>query len=43
TGPKQVEAQGLYRKLGFRNAEPYYEMSSELSDWLVLMELELKA
>lgn len=43
TGPKQVEAQGLYRKLGFRDCEPYYDMSPELRDWLVFMELDLKA
>jgi putative acetyltransferase len=41
TGPKQVEAQGLYRKLGFRDAEPYYEMSPELRNWLVFMEMGL--
>ena len=41
TGPKQVEAQGLYRRLGFRNAQPYYGMSPELRNWLVFMELDL--
>lgn len=41
TGPKQIEAQRLYRKLGFTDAEPYYEMSSELEKWLVFMELDL--
>ena len=43
TGPKQVEAQTLYRKLGFRDAEPYYDMSAQLRDWLVFMELDLAA
>ena len=43
TGPKQVEAQTIYRKLGFRDAEPYYEMSAELRDWLVFMELDLSS
>ena len=43
TGPKQVEAQTLYRKLGFRDAEPYYDMSPALRDWLVFMELDLGA
>jgi putative acetyltransferase len=43
TGPKQVEAQGLYRNLGFRDAGPYYEMTSELQKWLVFMELDLTA
>jgi putative acetyltransferase len=41
TGPKQTEAQDLYRKLGFRDADPYYEMSPALSAWLIFMELEL--
>jgi GNAT superfamily N-acetyltransferase len=43
TGPKQHEAQGLYRKLGFRDVEPYYSLSPELRDWLVFMELDLTA
>jgi GNAT superfamily N-acetyltransferase len=43
TGPKQLEAQGLYRKLGFRDAEAYYDMSPELRSWLVFMELDLDA
>jgi putative acetyltransferase len=41
TGPKQFEAQGLYRKLGFCDAEPYYEMTSALRDWLFFMKLDL--
>ena len=41
TGPRQVEAQKLYRKLGFTDTAPYYEMSAELRDWLVFMELDL--
>ena len=41
TGPKQIEAQGLYRKLGFRDAQPYYEMTPALRDWLVFMKLDL--
>ena len=41
TGPKQIEAQTLYRKLGFRDAKPYYSMPSELRQWLVFMELDL--
>jgi len=43
TGPKQVEAQAIYRKLGFRYVEPYYDVSPELRDWLVFMELDLTA
>ena len=41
TGPKQIEAQTLYRKLGFRPAEPYYEMPPELRSWLIFMERDL--
>lgn len=41
TGPAQHEAQGLYRKLGFTEAEPYYELPRHLRDWLVFMELDL--
>ena len=41
TGPAQREAQGLYRKLGFKDVEPYYELSDELRNWLVFMELNL--
>ena len=41
TGPEQREAQGLYRKLGFKDIEPYYELSAELRNWLVFMELDL--
>lgn len=43
TGPAQREAQGLYRRLGFRDAEPYYPLSPELRDWLVFMEMDLAA
>ena len=42
TGPLQVEAQTLYHKLGFRDVEPYYELSPQLRDWLVFMELDLR-
>ncbi len=41
TGPAQREAQGLYRKFEFKNVEPYYNLSPELWDWLVFMELDL--
>jgi GNAT superfamily N-acetyltransferase len=43
TGPLQIEAQTLYRKLGFRDVPPYYELSPELRDWLVFMEFDLSA
>ena len=41
TGPAQREAQALYHKLGFKDVEPYYELSAELRNWLVFMELDL--
>lgn len=41
TGPAQREAQGLYRKLGFTEVEPYYELPPRLRDWLVFMKLDL--
>ena len=41
TGPAQREAQGLYRKIGFKDVEPYYDLSPQLRDWLVFMELDL--
>ena len=41
TGPAQREAQGLYRKLGFSDAKPYYELPRQLRDWLVFMRLDL--
>ena len=42
TGPRQVEAQTLYRSLGFRDVEPYYELSQQLREWLVFMALDLR-
>jgi GNAT superfamily N-acetyltransferase len=41
TGPAQSEAQALYHKLGFVDVEPYYDLSEELRNWLVFMELDL--
>jgi GNAT superfamily N-acetyltransferase len=41
TGPEQREAHGLYRKLGFRDVAPYYDLSPTLREWLVFMELDL--
>lgn len=41
TGPRQREAQGLYRKLGFAQTEPYYELPQHLRDWPVFMEQNL--
>ena len=41
TGYKQVEAQRLYRSLGFSEIKPYYEIPQELKDRLIFMELVL--
>ena len=41
TSFRQAEAQALYRRLGFRDAAPYYELSEDLRDWLVFMERSL--
>lgn len=42
TGVYQSEAQGLYKKLGFRAIEPYYSLSKTLADGLIFMELDLQ-
>ncbi len=41
TSVRQSEAQSLYAALGFRTIKPYYELSAQLRNWLVFMELEL--
>ncbi len=41
TSLRQAEALGLYRRFGFAEIEPYYDVAPELRDWLVFMELEL--
>ena len=41
TSIRQSEAQTLYRKLGFRPTEPYYDMADDVRDWLVFMRREL--
>ena len=41
TSVRQVEAQNLYRSLGFKEITPYYELPEELKSWLVFMELSL--
>ena len=41
TSVRQVEAQNLYRGLGFKEIAPYYELPEELKSWLVFMELSL--
>lgn len=41
TGPHQIEAQTLYRSVGFQVIQPYYDVPTELRSWLVFMELDL--
>jgi GNAT superfamily N-acetyltransferase len=41
TSVKQLEAQHLYARLGFRRIDPYYELPPAVRDWLVFMELAL--
>ena len=41
TSIRQAEAMGLYAGLGFRVIPPYYELPSDMRDWLVFMELAL--
>lgn len=43
TGSRQVEAQGLYTRLGFKPIEAYYDLPENLRAWLVFMELDLTA
>ena len=41
TSVRQMEAQQLYARLGFRRIDPYYELPCAVRDWLVFMELTL--
>jgi GNAT superfamily N-acetyltransferase len=41
TSVRQIEAQQLYARFGFRRIEPYYELSPAVRNWLVFMELAL--
>lgn len=41
TSIRQAEAQTLYRRYGFRDIEPYYDLPDDLQKWLVFMELDL--
>lgn len=35
------DTRNLYTRLGFRMTPPYYDLSDELRNWLVFMELDL--
>lgn len=41
TSIRQAEAMGLYRRLGFREIEPYSDLPKALREWLVFMALDL--
>jgi putative acetyltransferase len=41
TSFRQAEALQLYRRLGFEEIEPYYDLPQPLRDWLVFMERRL--
>jgi len=41
TSIRQAEALGLYRRLGFVDIAPYYDLPQSLREWLVFMELKL--
>ena len=41
TSMRQAEAVGLYRRLGFHDIEPYYDLPAPLRNWLVFMERPL--
>jgi GNAT superfamily N-acetyltransferase len=41
TSIRQYEAKSLYQRLGFQVVQPYYELPTELRNWLVFMELKL--
>ena len=41
TSIRQSEATALYRRLGFRDIEAYYELPEALRNWLVFMERPL--
>ncbi|MGA1829638.1 GNAT family N-acetyltransferase [Rhizobium wenxiniae] len=41
TSHRQDEAMNLYRKLGFTEIEPYYDVSDDLRAWLVFFEMRL--
>ncbi len=42
TSIRQSEALALYRRLGFRDIAPYYDLPEALRNWLVFMEMSLQ-
>jgi len=40
TGARQVEAKRLYHRLGFKDVKTYYDLPSDLANWLSFMELD---
>jgi ribosomal protein S18 acetylase RimI-like enzyme len=42
TSVRQEEAQAPYRRMGFHEIPPYYELPQDLRDWLVFMEMPLR-
>jgi GNAT superfamily N-acetyltransferase len=42
TSIRQAEALALYRRLGFRDIAPYYDVPEALRNWLVFLELPLQ-
>lgn len=43
TSFRQAEALALYRRIGFRDIVPYYDLPDALRSWLVFMEMSLQA
>ena len=41
TSVRQHQANGLYRRLGFKVIEPYYEPPEDVRNWFVFIELKL--
>jgi putative acetyltransferase len=41
TSVRQIEAQTLYERSGFKRIEPYYELPEDVKNWLVFMEMRL--
>jgi putative acetyltransferase len=42
TSFRQLEAQQLYKSIGFKTCNPYYDLPERLRNWLVFMELDLR-